>query len=166
MNKLGRSYKVGDQVIHCVYGLGEIIQLDEKVLAGKTGRYYVVKVRDLTLWVPRGERGKLSLRSLTPAREFRSLFRLLASPGESLSSNRYTRKTQLIDLMKDGTLESICRVIRDLMHYKKTMKFNEHDNSVLKRAMNFLLIEWSTVMSIPLQQAEGKLTQLLETNVV
>ena len=29
------AFQVGDQVIHWVYGLGEIVDLDEKVLAGR-----------------------------------------------------------------------------------------------------------------------------------
>jgi RNA polymerase-interacting CarD/CdnL/TRCF family regulator len=50
MNEQDMSFQVGDQVIHWVHGLGEIIQLDEKVLSGNTGQYYVVQIRDLKLW--------------------------------------------------------------------------------------------------------------------
>ena len=166
MSERGMSFQVGDQVIHWMYGLGEIIQLDEKVLSGHTGKYYVVQIRDLTLWVPLSETGELCLRFPTPARDFQKLFRLLASPGESLSAERYLRKTQLTELLKDGTLESICRVVRDLVHFKRTNKLNENDKSILERAKNFLLNEWSVVLSIPVQQAELELTNLLETSVV
>lgn len=160
------AFQVGDQVIHWVYGLGEIIRIDEKILAGKSGKYYVVQIRDLTLWVPINAAGENCLRFPTPAKDFRKLFGLLSSPGESLSTDRYMRKTQLTELMKDGTLESICRVVRDLMHYKQTNKINENDNTILVRAKNFLLNEWSVALSVPVQQAERELTNLLETSVV
>ena len=160
------AFQVGDQVIHWVYGLGEIIQLDEKVLSGHSDEYYVVQIRDLTLWVPRNEIGELCLRLPTPAKDFQKLFSLLASPGESLSPDRFMRKTQLTELMKDGTLESICRVVRDLEYHKRNNKINENDNSILERARDSLLNEWSVALSVPIQQAERELKDLLETSVV
>jgi RNA polymerase-interacting CarD/CdnL/TRCF family regulator len=44
MSERDISFQVGDQVIHWVYGLGEIIHLVEKELSGKTDKYYVVQI--------------------------------------------------------------------------------------------------------------------------
>ena len=166
MSERNVSFQVGDQVIHWVYGLGEIIQMDEKVLSGHTGQYYVVKIRDLTLWVPLDENGEHCLRFPTPAEDFDKLFEILSSPGEPLSTDRLMRKNQLTELLKDGTLDSICRVVRDLVDYKRTNKLNENDNAMQERARNLLLNEWSAALSIPVQQAELELRKLLETSVV
>jgi CarD family transcriptional regulator len=165
MSERDTSFQVGDQVIHWVYGLGEIIQLDEKVLSGHTEKYYVVKIRDLTLWVPLEETGEHCLRFPTPARDFQKLFGILSSPGDPLSGDRFVRKTQLTELMRNRTLESICRVVRDLVDYKRTKKMNENDNSILAHAKNFLLDEWSVALSVPVQQAERELRNLLETEL-
>jgi RNA polymerase-interacting CarD/CdnL/TRCF family regulator len=159
------SYEVGDQVIHWMYGLGEIIQLDEKALSGHTGKYYVVQMPDLTLWVPQNKTGEQSLRLPTPARDFKKLFRILSSPGEALSTDRHTRKTQLMERLKDGTLESVCRVVRDLVCHKRTSSLNENDNTMLERARIFLLMEWGAVLSVPVHQAELELGKLLDASV-
>ena len=166
MSDQGATFQVGDQVIHWVYGLGEIIELDEKALFGHTSKYYVVQIRDLTLWVPFNESGEHCLRFPTPAGDFKRLFRILSSPGEPLSTDRFLRKTQLTEFMKARTLESICRLIRDLIAYKRTNKINESDTSTLDRATNLLLNEWSLALSIPVQQAEHELKSLLEKNVL
>jgi CarD family transcriptional regulator len=166
MNEQDMSFQVGDQVIHWVHGLGEIIQLDEKVLSGNTGQYYVVQIRDLKLWVPISESGERGLRTLTPADDFQKLFEILASPGESLTTNVLERKTQLSDRLKDGSLESICRVVRDLVYYKQTNKFNENDKSILERASNSLLNEWSIVLSVSVHQADHQLQELLGAGVL
>ncbi|MEJ2349532.1 MAG: CarD family transcriptional regulator [Anaerolineales bacterium] len=155
------TFQVGDQVVHWSFGLGAIIQLDEKELSGRTGRYYVVQIRDLTLWVPINETGEHCLRLLTPARDFQRLFEILASPGEPLSPNRFERKTQLTERMKDGTLESICQVVRDLASYMQTKRMNENDTSTWKRARSFLLDEWSAALSVPVRRAERELMELL-----
>ena len=166
MSERDMSFQVGDRVIHWMYGLGEIIQLDEKVLSGHTSKYYVVQIRDLTLWVPLNETGEHCLRLPTPARDFKKLFRILASPGEPLSPDRFARKTQLTELLRDGTLKSMCRVVRDLVYYKRTKKINENDNSILAHARNFLLNEWSVALSVPVQQAEFELRDLLKMDVL
>jgi CarD family transcriptional regulator len=155
------TFQVGDKVIHWSFGLGEIIQLDEKELSGKTGKYYVVQIRDLTLWVPANETGERCLRFLTSVRDFPNLFRILASPGEPLSDDRLERKTQLADRLKEGSLESVCRVIRDLTSHKRLKKMNDNDSAILDRARSFLLNEWSVSLSVPVQQAERELKELL-----
>ncbi|MBE0408833.1 MAG: hypothetical protein IBX69_03785 [Anaerolineales bacterium] len=166
MSEQDASFQVGDQVIHWIYGLGEITQLDEKVVSGQTGKYYVVRTSDLTLWVPLDKSGENCLRFPTPARDFHTLFHILASPGEALSPDRFERKTQLSERLQERTIESICRIVRDLVDYKRTKKINEYDQSTLARARTFLLNEWSAALSVPVQQAEQELRDLLKTNVI
>ncbi|HZD56591.1 MAG TPA: hypothetical protein VE136_07710 [Anaerolineales bacterium] len=105
-----------------------------------------------------------NLRSLTPARDLQRLFEILASPGEPLSPDRLERKTQLTERMKDGTLESICQVVRDLASYIQTKRMNENDTSTWKRARSFLLDEWSAALSVPVRRAERELMELLKGN--
>jgi RNA polymerase-interacting CarD/CdnL/TRCF family regulator len=166
MNAQDTAFQVGDHVIHWMYGLGEVIQLDEKVLSEHTDKYYVVQIRDLTLWVPINQIGEPCLRFPTPARDFEQIFRLLSSPGEPLSNDRLIRKTQLTERLNERTLKSICQVIRDLANYKRTNKFNETDTSILEHARNFLLNEWSIALSVPIQQAEHELRNLLKIDVL
>ena len=155
------DFQVGDQVVHASYGPGEIVQLDEKVLSGRKHKYYVVQIKDLTLYVPADQETNTSLRTPTPASQFKSLFAIITGDGESLSENRLERKAQLTEVMRDGTLESICRVIRDLTCYSRTKKLSETDSALLERARNFLLTEWQVSLDVPFSQAEKDLKQLL-----
>ena len=90
------NFQVGDQVVHWTYGPGEVIQLDEKALSGQTELYYVVQIRDMTLFVPINDQAETSLRLPTPAVDFESLFTILKSPAEPLSADRWERKNQLM----------------------------------------------------------------------
>jgi RNA polymerase-interacting CarD/CdnL/TRCF family regulator len=166
MSDMAMAFHVGDPVVHWSYGLGEVIQMDEKAISGQTGKYYVVQIGNLTLWVPLNETGEQCLRYPTPAEDFQNLFQILSSSGEQLSSDRYTRKTQLTELMKDRTLDSICRVVRDLTDFQRTKKINENDKSILDHAKKLLLNEWSWALSIPVEQAENELSALLKKDVV
>jgi RNA polymerase-interacting CarD/CdnL/TRCF family regulator len=158
------NFQVGDRVVHWTYGPGEVIQLDEKALSGQIETYYVVQIRDMTLYVPINDDGQTSLRLPTPSAEFESLFTILKSPEEPLSGDRWERKNQLIEQMRDGRLESICKVIRDLVAFRKLKKLNDYDAAILERAQNFLLNEWQVSLGIPRTQAEHELHRLLGEN--
>jgi RNA polymerase-interacting CarD/CdnL/TRCF family regulator len=155
-------FQVGDKVVHWSYGPGEILRLDEKSLSGRRTLYYVVQVRDLTLWVPVEGADEHSLRPPTSMGEFEKLFKILRGPGEKLSDDRYERKAQLTGLLRDGTLESVCRAIRDLSFHGYRKKLNDYDAALLERARKFLLDEWKISLSVPLSDAEHKLESLLE----
>lgn len=154
-------FQVGDQVVHSSYGPGVILKLDEKKLSGRTKQYYVVQIRDLTLWVPVDQAGERKLRSPTPASEFKRLFTILASPGGPLPPDRHERKLHLVERLKAKNLESVCLVIRDLTRHRNVSKMNETDNSILERCREAFVLEWSIVLSIPVRQAEQELKQLL-----
>jgi len=155
-------FQVGDKVVHWSYGPGEIIQMDEKSLSGRMTKYYVVQVRDLTLWVPVEGADQHTLRPPTSMGEFEKLFKILRGPGEKLSDDRYERKAQLTGLLRDGTLESVCRAIRDLSFHGYRKKLNDFDAALLERARKFLLDEWKISLSVPLSDAERQLELLLE----
>lgn len=148
-------------MVHWSYGPGVILQMDEKEIAGVITRYYMVQVRDMTMWVPATDAGERGLRFPTPAEDFPALYLILSSAAEALSDDRMERKTQLTERLKDNRIDSVCRVIRDLTYHQRNKKMNDNDNVILQRARAFLLNEWSTSLSISLVQAEQELDRLL-----
>jgi RNA polymerase-interacting CarD/CdnL/TRCF family regulator len=155
------DHQVGDKVIHAHYGLGEIVRLDKKFIHGRWMLCYVVRIRDLTIWVAADQPDKSSLRKPTPKSDFEKLFTILKSPGGSLPIDRNERKTELTQRIRDGKLASICSVIRDLDQYGRTKKFNDNDKSIMERAENFLISEWMYSRSVSKVQAKEELTRLL-----
>jgi RNA polymerase-interacting CarD/CdnL/TRCF family regulator len=156
------DYQVGDKIIHSYFGLGEIVKMDEKFIHERQMLCYVVRTRDMTIWVTADDPDTSSIRLPTPESDFANLFAILRSPGNPLPVDRYERKTHLIERMKDGNLTSICSVIRDLAFYRREKKLNDYDKSTLERAQNFLLAEWMYSLSVSLAQANSELNQLLE----
>ncbi len=155
------GFQIGDTVIHCTFGMGEIIQIEEKTVHGQLTNCYVVRINDMTTWIPIDTQQQHTLRMPTPPDEFERMSAILASPGETLLDDRAQRKDQLLAQIRDGQLASICRVVRDLTHYKRSNKLNEQENSILERAINSLLTEWTYSKGISLMQARQALANLL-----
>jgi RNA polymerase-interacting CarD/CdnL/TRCF family regulator len=156
------DYQVGDTVIHHEYGLGEIIQMDEKFIHERQTLCYVVHTfNQITIWVTADDPENSSIRRPTPESTFETLFDILRSPGTLLPIDRLERKMQLSERMKEGDLASICSVICDLMRYRREKKWNENDKSIMERAQSFLIAEWMYSLSVTKANANTKLTQLL-----
>lgn len=155
------GFRIGDKVIHWTYGLGEIVNIEEKTIHGQAEKCYVFQTSDLSIWIPINNLDHCSLRRPTPPEEFSRLFAILTGPGEKLSEDRVLRKNQLMEQIKDGQLVSICRVIRDLTHFKRTTKLNDQERSILERTMKSLLTEWAYSLGIAEAQAQQAMTAML-----
>ena len=155
------DFREGDPVMHWTYGFGHVIRLEERALSGSSSLYYAVEVGDLTIWVPADKNLDSRLRPPTPESGFKRLLAILSGPGQPLPDDRHERKIRLLELLKDGRAESICRVIRDLFVYGKVRSLNDNDQALLRRAQNALLGEWGFVRSIPHAQAELEMQRLL-----
>lgn len=157
------NFHKGDMVMHWTHGIGQIVNLQERALAGVKTVYYVVQVRDMTVWVPADSKVVSRLRPPTPKDRFAGLLSILSSPSEALPEDRLERKTYLQELVQEGSPESLCQVIRDLSAYQKrlTKPMNDNDQMTLKQARNTLLGEWMFVLSITQAQAEHELHRLL-----
>jgi RNA polymerase-interacting CarD/CdnL/TRCF family regulator len=157
------NFYKGDMVMHWSHGIGQIVNLEERALSGEKAVYYVVQVRDMTVWVPADSKVGSRLRPPTPKFRFQRLLAILSSPPETLPEDRLERKTRLQELLQDGRPESLCQIIRDLSAYQKRLgkPMNDNDQMVLKQARNTLLGEWGFVLSVTHAQAEHELFRLL-----
>jgi RNA polymerase-interacting CarD/CdnL/TRCF family regulator len=157
------NFYKGDMVMHWSHGIGQIVNLEERALADAKAVYYVVQVRDMTVWVPADSKVGSRLRPPTPKSRFERLLAILSNPSEPLPADRMERKTHLLALLQDGRPESLCQVIRDLSAYEKQKlkPLNDNDRLVLKQARNTLLGEWGLVLGITRAQAEHELHRLL-----
>jgi RNA polymerase-interacting CarD/CdnL/TRCF family regulator len=157
------NFYKGDMVMHWSHGIGQIVNLEERALAGSKTIYYVVQMQDMTVWVPADSKVGSRLRPPTPKSRFQPLLAILSSPSERLPADRVERKTHLLALLQDGSPESLCQVIRDLSAYHKQLgkPMNDNDQMVLRQARNTLLGEWGFVLDMTHAQAEYEMYRLL-----
>jgi RNA polymerase-interacting CarD/CdnL/TRCF family regulator len=156
------GFQIGDRVIHSTFGFGEIINIEEKTINGRRENCFVVQMSDLTIWIPIDNSNQASLRAPTSPKEFIETIPILRSPTENLVEDRVLRKKQLSDRLKDGQLSSICRVVRDLRSYQSKSRLNNQERSILERAVQSLLIEWTFSLGTTQLQAHKAMESLLQ----
>jgi len=155
------DFHEGDPVMHWTYGLGTVKRLEERNLSGEIALYYEVQIGNMTVWVPADDNLDSRLRTPTLAAKFIHLLTILSGPGETLPVDRQERKLLLLEWLKNGRAESLCRVIRSLSTYRNVRPLTDSDQALLKRSQNALLGEWGFALSVTPLQAEIELNRLL-----
>lgn len=158
------SFREGDLVMHCTYGLGKVINVEERTIHGPTMLYYAVQIGDMTVWVPEDDHLETRLRRPTRGAEFKRLLDILTGPADPLPDDRHERKELLEQWLRDGRADSLCRVIRSLTKFRQGHSLNDNDQIFLKRTQHALIGEWGYSLSIPAAQAEHDMHHLLASN--
>lgn len=156
------TYKVGDSVVHWIYGIGKITAIADKGFPGHPCFYYVIEGDDKTLWVPVNENGRSSLHLITSRSNFKLLINILRSHGEKISNNPYQRQAQLEARMLKAFPKDLCLVIRDLTYRSHRTKLRDNDFKVLKQAKSFFLDEWELSLGTPRENARIELEWILK----
>lgn len=158
------NFSPGDWVVHCSHGLGKVISVEERSFDKYTALFYMVQIGDLTIWVPSDDNLSKRLRRPINADGFKKLFATLSSKPEELPTDRRQRNQYLSEMLKDGSAESLCRVIRDLAAHRKHRSWSEYDSDMMRRTQKSLIGEWSFIFSILPHEAESELQKLLTQN--
>lgn len=155
------EFHIGDPVVHWTYGLGQIIRLEERTVSDVKMLYYAVQVGDMTVWVPADNKLETRLRPPTPEKGFKRLLAILSSPSEPLPEDGRERRLRILELLKDGRAETLCRAIRDLAAIQQVKNLNDYDQALMKRLQAMLIGEWGFVMSVPAEHALRELHRIL-----
>jgi RNA polymerase-interacting CarD/CdnL/TRCF family regulator len=111
-------FHIGETVVHPEYGAGKIREIKElSSLGDEEKRYYSIQLigdPDTTLMVPLEREAEVGLREPIPEAELRSVRRVLRAAPKKLPSNYKTRCTVLEEKLREGGVEQIAEIVRDL----------------------------------------------------
>ncbi len=158
-------FQVGDQVVHPVYGVGTVMACTEQQFAGdKTRQYYQVVTSGPTLWVPVDAQGGTVLRGIASRSTLDECRKLLISTPIAFDRNRKVRQMEITARMQDGSLPSLCKMIRDLTAQRCTKSLGINEERVLEKATKALCEEWAASAGMSLVNALREIEGLLQKN--
>ncbi len=139
------EFKIGDQVVHPHYGLGQVVKLEVRQFEpGVSRQYYEVSIPGSTLWVPLGQPTS-GLRKLALKSTLADCRRLLASAPAPLTEDPRMRQSELSAHLKQGTIAAHCEVVRDLSAAGWHKPLSGPIASFLRVTLDVLCQEWAAV---------------------
>jgi CarD family transcriptional regulator len=157
-------FKVGDFVIHPIYGLGHITKIEEKQFSEKETRlYYKITLPSRTIWLPTEARTMIGLRSVTAKSELDHYRNILKSCPTPLNDTNIRQPMELAARLKEGSFQVMCEIVRDLTLLSRQKTLGRTDNDTLKKARERLLEEWSAAEGVSVAEATIEVESLLQT---
>jgi CarD family transcriptional regulator len=138
------EFRTGDDVVHPDYGVGSIMRLEERQLAGvEMQQHYVLAIGKATVWVPVRADGSTALRTVTSKHELEQYRRVLTSCPTTLQRDHNKRRLEIHERLKPGSFLSMCEIVRDLTARGWYRPLGGGDAAQLQKVRDNLLREWA-----------------------
>jgi len=142
---MNREFKVGDMAVYPAHGVGQVMSIENREIAGSKAQFYILKIMDsgMTIMVPTGNVRNVGLREVINESEVESVYTILREKGEyTITEQTWNRRyREYMDKIKTGSIYEIAEVLRDLsmLRFEKELSFGER--KMLDTARNLIIKE-------------------------
>lgn len=156
------KFKVGDFAIHPIYGVGEVVEIEERQFSEEeTQLYYKVALYRNTIWIPVEAQRTIGLRSVTDKSELDQYRDVLKSPPAPIPKKYNQRHQEQGRHLKEGSFRVVCEVVRDLTAWNLQKPLGSADKATLEKTREKLYGEWAMAANIPIPEATEEVNGLL-----
>lgn len=163
------TFKKGDKVVYPKHGVGFIVDVLEKKLAGTSQEFYQIefitnsesKNKDMTALVPTSQATSVGLRKIVDKKTVDKVFNILKDRKRKVGTQTWNRRyREYSQKINTGSPFEIAEVIRDLsvLSINKELSFGE--KQMLDSAKNLLASEIAISRSRPQEKVMGEISNL------
>lgn len=150
-----QNFSKGDIVVYPNHGAGCISGVEAKTVLGEERRYYVIYIQDtgLTLSIPAD--GDSGLRYCADEDGVVGALSVLEGGAVEMPSNWNHRLKHNQKKLREGDIEQVAEVIRDLNTYSKEHGLSTGERNMLMKARQILASEIALVRETKVEEAEA-----------
>jgi CarD family transcriptional regulator len=160
-------FKVGDKLLHPLYGAGTLVAIEEQRENGKTTEYYEIELArgEARLLTPVDKVQEVGLRKPISKKDRRRLLKVLGGAPGSLPEDYPKRRENIRDRLREGSFVEIGRAVRDLAWRKSEGQATVGDRRLLARAKDLLAEELAASDGVEKDEATQRIETALERKV-
>ena len=165
---MNREFKVGDMAVYPAHGVGQVMSIENREIAGAKAQFYILKIMDsgMTIMVPTSNVRNVGLREVIGSDEVEAVYAILSERGEyTITEQTWNRRyREYMDKIKTGSIYEIAEVLRDLsmLRYEKELSFGER--KMLDTARNLIIKELAIAEEDEEGEVAGKIDEIFSSN--
>ncbi|MEK6606334.1 MAG: CarD family transcriptional regulator [Myxococcota bacterium] len=155
------EFEVGDKAVYPAQGVAEVVGIEEKEIAGKIHRFYMLRVvdTDMKIMVPVTKAVEVGLRGVIGESEISEVYDILREREIPIDKQTWNRRYRgFMEKIKTGSLFEVAEVYRDIYRLKSTKTLSFGERRMLDTAKNLIVKE----ISVARRQSEQKIERELE----
>ena len=158
-------YAKGNWIVHANYGVGQIKGREKKVLNGEKQTFLRVKTFNGVYWLPVENKDVDHIRPISSKNKIGRALTLIRKPPKKLPKDHKRRGKKIYQGLRDVSLYSKARIIRDLHGRKVSSRLNQSEEDIFKKITKQFLNEWSIVCDEDSEILIEKLEEALQTSI-
>ena len=161
------QYKLGQQLVYPLQGVGEVVKIEERVFQEKQVLYYIVylPVSDMTVMIPINKADELGIRSIVSKKQANDALELIGKDYEPITTDWKLRYQMNLDLLKSGTVNDIATVVRALYHRSRVKELPILERKLYDNALTLLVDEIHFSLAIEKKMVEEMIFEKLELKI-
>ena len=157
-------FKAGEMAVHPKHGVGEVVELEERVVGERKTTFYVLKIIDsgLKVMVPTEAADRVGLRPIMKKKEAQKIFDILKTPEVAVDVQPWNRRFRAYtEMLKSGLPSEIAKVLRDMYRLKFDKDLSFGERRLLDQARSLLVQELALAKKVKPDSIEGEIQQIL-----
>jgi CarD family transcriptional regulator len=157
-------FSLGDHVVYPLQGVGLINKIEEKTLRGNTCMYYEIflEISDMTVMVPVEKASELGIRAIVDSEEATRAINTISNKLEQVPVDWKARYQMNVDLLRQGSISSIAKVVQILYHRSKIKELPVQERKLYDSALRILIDESALSLNRPRTELEALIFSKLE----
>jgi len=138
------SFKVGDKAVYPAHGVGEVLGIEAREIAGERRKFYILKILDtgMKVMVPIENAASVGLRCVITRKEAEEVMGVLKGAGVAVESQPWNRRyREYMEMLKSGSPFEVAKVLRDLSRLKFDKDLSFGERRLLETARSLLVKE-------------------------
>lgn len=158
------EFQIGEHVVYPLQGVGLVKDIKEKNLREETVLCYVIyiDISDITVSIPVDKVHDVGIRALVSAKEAQKTLNDISSKYEPVNVDWKARFQNNLDLVKEGSISSISKVVQGLYHRSKIKELPVQERKLYDNAIRLLIDECSYSMKKDPDVIEKEIFERLE----
>lgn len=139
------QFAVGEHVVYPLQGVGVIKRIEERTFRGAVTMYYVIylDISDMTVMIPVEKSNEMGIRPIVEQKEAQAAIDSISSKYEPMPVDWKARYQMNVDLLKQGSIASIAKVVQALYHRSKIKELPVQERKLYDNALRLLIDETS-----------------------
>ncbi len=161
------QFKVGDKAVYPAQGVAEVVDIEEKDIAGNRQRFYVLRILDTDrkIMVPVKNANAVGLRQVISEQEIQEIFDILRERTIAFDNQTWNRRSRgFMDQIKTGSIYDVAEVLRDLYRLKTDKQLSFGERRMLDTARGLIVKEIAIARAQSEEQVRTEIEAIFFTN--
>lgn len=159
------AFKVGGKAVYPAHGVGEITEIQNKVIGGRERSFYVLKIIEngMKIMVPVETATSTGMRPIISKSIANEVLEILKSPNVAVKTQPWNRRyREYMDMLKSGSPTEVAKVLRDLNRIKGDKDLSFGERRLLDTAESLLITELALSLSTKEADIESQIHAIFE----